>query len=81
MYDTIYFLAIHVYSTIVTTVGDFRLPPRCKRNLRSSGMLDRVDCWLVTDISGQTIGHIVTDPPLVLHDGTDSCLETPVTNY
>ena len=39
-------------------VRDFRLPPRCKRDLRSSEMLCSVYWWLVTDVSVQRIGPI-----------------------
>jgi hypothetical protein len=37
-------------------VFDFRLAQRCKRDLRSSGMLREVDWYLSTDVSRQLIG-------------------------
>ena len=40
------------------TVRDFRLAPRRKRDLPSSGMLRNADLYLVTDVSGQTNGPI-----------------------
>jgi hypothetical protein len=37
---------------------DFRLPPPCSRDLRSSGMLHCAGWQLVTEVSGQPIGSI-----------------------
>ena len=37
---------------------DFRLPPRCKRDLLSFGNLRSVDRLLVTDVSVQPVCHI-----------------------
>jgi hypothetical protein len=37
---------------------DFRLPPRCWKDLRSSGLLRGVVWSLFTDVSGQRIGPI-----------------------
>jgi hypothetical protein len=42
----------------VTVVRDVRLPPQCKWDIRSSGMLRGVYWWLVTDVSGQPIGLV-----------------------
>jgi hypothetical protein len=41
------------------TKPDFRLPPRYKWDLRSSGMLRNVDWDLDTDVSGQSICPIL----------------------
>jgi hypothetical protein len=41
-------------------MNDFMLPPRCKWDIRSSGMLRSVDRWLITDVSGQHMGPSFT---------------------
>ena len=63
---------------------DFRLPPRCKRDLRSSGILRGVDWQLVTDVSVQPIGPIFKGQAvqvLTREDQTYNCSETFVTYY
>jgi hypothetical protein len=40
-----------IFITTFPCIRDFRLPPRCKWDLRSSGMLLSVDWQLVTDVS------------------------------
>jgi len=57
------------------TMRDFRPPPRCKWDLRFSGMLRSVDGWLVTDVPGQPIVPIFT-----LEGGTHR-LSRNVRNY
>jgi hypothetical protein len=37
-------------------IRDFRLPPRCRLDLLSSGILRSVECESFTDVSGQRIG-------------------------
>ena len=54
--------------TIKFTLHHYRPPPRCKSDLRSSGMLRSVDWQLVIEVSGQHIGPI-------------GYSETSVTNY
>jgi len=43
-----------------TYLASFRIPSRCKWDLRSSEMLSSVDLYLVTDVWGQLIGPIFT---------------------
>jgi hypothetical protein len=40
------------------TSRDFRLPPPCRQNLRSTGMLCSVEWQFCTDVSGQPIDPI-----------------------
>jgi len=40
-------------SNILGCMRDFRLPPRCKWDLRSSGMLRSVEWYFVTDVAGK----------------------------
>jgi hypothetical protein len=43
---------------LVISAFDFRLPPRCWWDQRSSGVLRSIVCQLFTDVSGQCIGLI-----------------------
>jgi hypothetical protein len=57
-------------------IHDFRLPPRCKWDLRSSGLLLSVNWQLLTDMSRQTVGHMCKqnasqEKCLTIEDGTD----------
>ena len=52
---------------------DFRLPPRCTWNCRSSGKLHSVDSYLVIDISGQFTKK--------LEDRTDRMSRKVINNY
>jgi len=45
---------------------DFRLPPRCKWNLRYFGILRSVERWFLADVSGQPIGPIFKGQALCL---------------
>jgi hypothetical protein len=45
------------------SVRDFRLPPQCQLELRSSGMLRTVYWWLVIDVSGQPISLVPISRP------------------
>jgi len=36
----------------------FGLPPRCKLDLRSSGILRSVEWWFAKEVSGQPLGPI-----------------------
>jgi hypothetical protein len=47
-------------------MGDFRLLPRCKRDLRSSEMLRSEDSYLDTNVSTQPIDIIIKG-----REGTD----------
>jgi hypothetical protein len=61
---------------------DFRLPPRCRRYLRSSGMLRSVEWWFCTDVSGQRIGPVFKGQEAqVKKMGLIGCPETSVQNY
>jgi hypothetical protein len=69
--------------------SDFRLAPRCKRDLWSSGMLRSVDWRSVTEVSGQTISHVFKGQALQedsswialpLKTSPTGCPETPETN-
>ena len=60
------------------TVRDYRLPPRCKLDLRSSGMLRSVDWWLPTFRSHLQVSDRTTWPFTM---GLIGCQETSVTNY
>jgi len=42
----------------VEEIHDFRLPSRCKWDLRSSGLLHSVNWQLLTDMSRETVGHV-----------------------
>jgi len=64
---------------------DFRLPPRCKWSLRSSGLLYSVNWQLLTDMSRQIVGHMCKQKAsqtkcLTIEDGTDG-LSRNVGNY
>jgi hypothetical protein len=48
---------------------DFRLPPQCRWGLYSSGLCS-VCWWLLTDVSGHSIGAIVKGQCLALENGT-----------
>ena len=61
---------------LVCTVGDFRLPPQCKWDLLSFGILRSVQWYLRADVSKQPIGPFLRGPAvkgilLTLEDGTD----------
>ena len=69
----------------VEEIHDFRLPPRCKWSLRSSGLLHSVNWQLLSDMSRQTVGHICKQKApqakcLTIEDGTDG-LSRNVGNY
>jgi hypothetical protein len=60
----------------VEEIHGFRLPPRCKWDLRSSGVLLSVNWQLLTDMSRQTVGHTCKQKAsqekcLTIEDGTD----------
>jgi hypothetical protein len=61
---TLFHLATSKYKNITwftvwqPMVCDFRLPPRCLWDLRSSGILRSVEWWSFTDVSGQPVGII-----------------------
>jgi hypothetical protein len=61
------------------TYFDFRLPPRCWWDLRSSGILCVVVRQLFTDVSGQRIGPIFKGQES--ENGTEMYPETSVNNY
>jgi len=60
----------------IPTLRDFRFPPQCKWNLRSSG----VDWFLFTDVVGQPKGAIFKRPAWLLKVGPTNCSETSVNN-
>jgi len=45
---------------------DFRLPPRCKWNLRYFGILRSVERWFLAHVSEQSIGPIFKGQTLCL---------------
>lgn len=65
--------------SLVTTLSlDFRLPPRCWPDLRSSGISRGIVWQLFTDVSGKRIGPILKGHRLLtIEDGNN----TVVNNY
>jgi hypothetical protein len=59
--NKLYNIGLRVNTAVLNVffnMPDFRLPPRCSRDLRSSGMLRSVDRYLFTDVPGEPIGPI-----------------------
>jgi len=67
------------WSTVCSSMRDFRLPARCKWDLPSFGILRSVYWQFITDVSGQPIGPIFKGSPLEV--GSIGCSETLVRNY
>jgi hypothetical protein len=80
------------YDVVIKHQRDFRLPPRCRWDLRSSGILRSVEWQFCTEVSGQPIGPIFTGQDFQkeslscwiswpLKMGPIGCPETSVQNY
>ena len=64
---------------IISIIRDFRLPSRCRCDLRSSGLLPSVEWYFRPDVSGQHMGPIFKcqEAQVIGHIG---CPETSVGN-
>jgi len=60
---------------------DFRFPPRCERDFRSSGALRGLEWWLFTDVSERPIGPICVCVCVCGRYDPMGCFETSVNNY
>ena len=60
---------------------DFRLPSRCKWDMHTLGILRSVECYFLTDVSGQPISPIFKRQTWPLKMGPIGCPATSVRTY